>query len=65
MKPGIDWSFKPPVDTQKLLEAAIVPESQYDPEKHGEITLFVNSVDEFFELFPEHIEPNMVILRDQ
>ena len=63
MKPGIDWSFNPPMDTKKILNAALIREEDYDPSKHGEITFTVNSVEEFFELFPDHLEPNMAILK--
>ncbi len=63
MKLGIDWSHEPPVDFGKLLESALIPESEYDPAKHGENLPVVNSIAEFYELFPEHLELNMAILR--
>jgi hypothetical protein len=62
-KRKIEWSDTPPVDIKTLLNTCVIKESEYDPEKHGEITVTVNSIEEFFELFPEHIELNMAILK--
>jgi len=66
MKKGIDWVLNDPdkeVNLDLLIGSALINEADYDPLIHGEGLIKVSSVSELMELFPDHLEPNMAILR--